>query len=82
MKNGLNFKCEGNAIELKMYGEIGENYWKEEGDDNIYSLQDLENALKEEILHNISNVAKEIKGSFENIVGFPTKEIKEDLQGF
>ena len=47
MKNGLNFKCEGNAIELKMYGEIGENYWKEEGDDNIYSLQDLENALKE-----------------------------------
>lgn len=47
MKNELNFKCQGNAIELKMYGEIGENWWKEEGDDIIYSLADLENALKE-----------------------------------
>lgn len=34
-----------------------------------YGLQDTEKF----------NVAKEIKGSFENIVGFPTKEIKEDL---
>lgn len=47
MKNGINFKCEGNAIELKMYGEIGERYWKEDNDDNIYSLKDLEAALKE-----------------------------------
>ena len=47
MKNSLNFKCEGNAIELKMYGEIGEQWWKEEGDDNIYSLADLDKALKE-----------------------------------
>ena len=44
---GLNFKCENKAIEIKMYGEIGEQWWKEEGDDNIYSLQDLEKALKE-----------------------------------
>lgn len=45
--NGLNFKCEGNAIEIKMYGEIGEKWWKEEGDDNIYSLADLDKALKD-----------------------------------
>lgn len=47
MKNKLNFKCEGNAIELKMYGEIGERWWKAEDDENIYSLDDLEKALKD-----------------------------------
>lgn len=47
MKNELKFKCEGNAIELKMYGEIGEQWLKEEDDDNIYSLTDLEKALKD-----------------------------------
>ncbi|MBQ0113753.1 MAG: Clp protease ClpP [Bacteroidales bacterium] len=47
MKNSLNFKCEGNAIEIKMYGSIGERWWKDEDDDNIYSLKDLDKALKD-----------------------------------
>lgn len=47
MKNELKFKCEGNAIEIKIYGEIGEQWWKEEDDDNIYSLTDLEKVLKD-----------------------------------
>lgn len=47
IKNALNFKCEGNAITLKMYGEIGEKWWKDEEDDNIYNLTDLDKALKD-----------------------------------
>lgn len=45
--NRLEFKNEGKNIELKIYGEIGDYYWKEEGDDTITSVEELNNALKE-----------------------------------
>lgn len=45
--NRLEFKNEGKAIEIKIYGDIGDNYWKEEGDDSVTSVQELDNFLKE-----------------------------------
>lgn len=53
MKNSLNFKCEGNAIEIKIYGDIGDNFWEklekqwlgEERDENIVQNLDELNAL-------------------------------------
>lgn len=56
MKNQLNFKCEGNAIEIKIYGEIGEkDFWEqmfEDDDENkdetiVQSLDELNKLLKE-----------------------------------
>lgn len=45
--NRLEFKNEGKAVEINIYGEIGDNYWKEEGDDSVTSVQELEKFLKE-----------------------------------
>ncbi|MBQ0111926.1 MAG: ATP-dependent Clp protease proteolytic subunit [Bacteroidales bacterium] len=53
MKNSLNFKCEGNAITIKIYGEIGDNFWEkyekeilgEERDPEVVQNLDELNAL-------------------------------------
>ena len=47
MINRLEFKAEGNAGEVKIYGEIGDNYWKEEEDKSVTTLADLEAFLNE-----------------------------------
>lgn len=46
MKNRLEYKAEGNAVELKIYGDIGDNFWKDEEDDSVTSLGELEKFLK------------------------------------
>lgn len=52
---GLNFKCEGNAIEIHIYGDIGDNFWEkyekellnEERDENqVQNLDELTALLK------------------------------------
>lgn len=45
--NRLEFKNEGKAVEIKIYGEIGDNYWKEDSDESVTSVQDLEKFLKD-----------------------------------
>lgn len=45
--NRLEFKNEGKAVEIKIYGEIGDNYWKDEGDDSVTSVQELDKFLRE-----------------------------------
>lgn len=47
MKNRLEFKAEGNAGEVKIYGEIGDNFWKDEEDKSVTTLADLEKFLNE-----------------------------------
>lgn len=47
MKNRLEFKAEGNAGEVKIYGEIGDNFWKDEEDKSVTTLADLEQFLNE-----------------------------------
>lgn len=55
MKNSLNFKCEGNAIEIKIYGDIGDNFWEkwekeylgeERDDEQVQNLDELNALLK------------------------------------
>lgn len=41
------FKNEGKNLELKIYGSIGESWWKDDEDETITSLEDLEKMLKE-----------------------------------
>lgn len=45
--NRLEFKAEGNAGEVKIYGEIGDNFWKDEEDKSVTTLADLEAFLNE-----------------------------------
>lgn len=47
MKNVLEFKAEGNAVDIKIYGDIGDNYWKDDDDDSVTTLTELEKFLKE-----------------------------------
>lgn len=45
--NKLEFKAEGNSAEIKVYGDIGDNYWKDEEDKSVTSVADLEKFLTE-----------------------------------
>jgi len=45
--NKLEFKAEGNNAELKIYGDIGDNFWKDEEDKSVVSVKDLEAFLNE-----------------------------------
>lgn len=45
--NRLEFKNEGKAVEIKIYGEIGDNYWKDESDETVTSVDELDKFLKE-----------------------------------
>lgn len=45
--NKLEFKAEGNSAEIKVYGDIGDNFWKDEEDKSVTSVADLEKFLTE-----------------------------------
>ena len=45
--NKLEFKAEGNSAEIKVYGDIRANFWKDEEDKSVTSVADLEKFLTE-----------------------------------
>ena len=47
MENVLEFKAQGNACEIKIYGDIGDNYWKDEEDKSVTSVADLDKFIDE-----------------------------------
>lgn len=54
MKNKLNFKCEGNAVTIKIYGEVGDNFWEK------YEAELLGEERDEEVVQNLDELNKRL----------------------